>query len=57
MFAIIAGLRRRDSFKAIAASAVAWPIAAYAQQSKIPIVGVLWHAGKHRRRADGYAGE
>lgn len=38
-------MRRRDSIKVIAASAAAWPIAAYAQQSKIPIVGILWHAG------------
>jgi putative ABC transport system substrate-binding protein len=38
-------MRRRDFIKAIGAS-VAWPVAAFAQQSKnTPTVGVLWHAG------------
>jgi putative tryptophan/tyrosine transport system substrate-binding protein len=38
-------MRKRDFIKAIGAS-VAWPVAAFAQQSKnTPTVGVLWHAG------------
>jgi putative tryptophan/tyrosine transport system substrate-binding protein len=40
------------SIKVIAASAAAWPIAAYAQQSKIPIVGILWHAGNREEDGD-----
>jgi len=40
-------MRRRDFIKVIASSAAAWPLSARAQQSsnKIPVVGVLWHAG------------
>jgi putative ABC transport system substrate-binding protein len=40
-------MRRRDFIKVIAGSAAAWPFSARAQQSsnKIPVVGVLWHAG------------
>jgi putative ABC transport system substrate-binding protein len=39
-------MRRRDLVKVIVSSAVAWPLAAHAQQSsnRIPVVGVLWHA-------------
>jgi putative ABC transport system substrate-binding protein len=39
-------MRRRDFIKVVASSAIAWPLAARAQQSlnKIPVVGVLWHA-------------
>jgi putative ABC transport system substrate-binding protein len=40
-------VRRRDFIKLVSSSAVAWPLAARSQQSsnKIPVVGVLWHAG------------
>jgi putative tryptophan/tyrosine transport system substrate-binding protein len=40
-------MRRRDFIKGIAGTATTWPLAARAQQSpsKIPVVGVLWHAG------------
>jgi putative ABC transport system substrate-binding protein len=46
-------VRRRYFIKIIAGSAIAWSLAARAQQSsnKIPVVGVLWHAGNEKEEA------
>jgi len=45
-------MRRRDFIKVIVGSAAAWPLMAHAQQlSRVPTVGILWHAGSVEEEA------
>src|SRR5215472_3907802 len=50
-------MRRRDSINVIGGGAVAWPPAARAENSsRIPRVGVLWHAGSAAEEGRYYTG-
>jgi putative ABC transport system substrate-binding protein len=50
-------MRRRDFIAGIVGSAVGWPRVAHAQQvGKIPLIGVLWHAGSAEQEGPYYKG-
>ena len=45
-------MRRRDFIKVTVGSAAVWPLMAHAQQlSRVPTVGILWHAGSVEEEA------
>jgi putative tryptophan/tyrosine transport system substrate-binding protein len=44
-------LKRRELIKLMGSAAATWPLAARAEGRKIPLVGVLWHAGSAEEEA------
>jgi putative ABC transport system substrate-binding protein len=44
-------MRRRDAIALIVGGVATWPLKARSQQSKMPHIGVLWHAGSAEEEA------
>jgi putative ABC transport system substrate-binding protein len=50
-------MRRREFIGSLIGTAVAWPLAVRAQESKgVPLVGVLWHAGNAEEEGPNWRG-